>query len=405
MNQVFATFRPDPYGMFESEGGSYGECCAYNIYPTKYEIGEVANANFACFTWETSDKKQGNGPPTMPKTQMIPHPVVCPSNLGICYSMDWYTDDNSRMASSERLVPSFTGVWNSPKAIFPDGRNHYLWCHHRCGGCHVGNWNQLQTQNIGKLGCDYSQCKKYKGNVQPLSQLTIQPIGTFPAIGDDVCADYGSDSEREGGPSLSPPGYKSKFGSVCYPGKPCQEGSDSKGQGGQGGQDPPGYGKGGNKNGGSGSVGGGNGNGYGKGGNGSVGNGGGNKGSGGEKSTGSGSTGTGAGKGGSNNGSNAGKGSGSGSGTGTGTSTGKKHKKGKKPKKGNGSGNGAQEGHKRDCDKASKEGEGQHKHRKCKKENVSDNETTSENPAKREDDLDPIIRRHHIKEQRRNSIF
>lgn len=75
-----------------------GECCAYNIYPTASEIGEVANANYACFTWETSDKKQGLGPPTMPKTQMIPYPVVCPSNLKLCYSQYWYTDDTSKVS-------------------------------------------------------------------------------------------------------------------------------------------------------------------------------------------------------------------------------------------------------------------------------------------------------------------
>lgn len=79
---------------------SPGRCCAYDIYPEDSDMGEVANPNYVCMTWETSDKKQGNGPPTMPKTKIMPFPIICPSTLANCYSKNYYSPGSTVSISS-----------------------------------------------------------------------------------------------------------------------------------------------------------------------------------------------------------------------------------------------------------------------------------------------------------------
>lgn len=63
------------------------------------------------------------GIPKAPGSQVIPPPMVCPSNLGNCYSKDYF-EPGGKLQNYANVIPTYKGDWFSGK----DEKHQYMFC-------------------------------------------------------------------------------------------------------------------------------------------------------------------------------------------------------------------------------------------------------------------------------------
>ncbi|XP_018913233.2 uncharacterized protein [Bemisia tabaci] len=151
-NQKSAYFVPVPPTTpgYNAQGGPYGICTGCNWVPKATDLVASNNPADFCFFWHDAAH-----PVLAPGKPTIPMPIICPSNLNPCPSLNWYEPGN-KLGMYADWKSAYEGVWFGPRDKPPSYKA--LYCNGLNLGCETLTNRDFQFPRIvGK--CDVTKCR------------------------------------------------------------------------------------------------------------------------------------------------------------------------------------------------------------------------------------------------------